>query len=77
MEFTSIAHGPHDIRQGLTPDEVQAVCERAFGHDIVVESAHEMSGGAFNSTYLIHLADRAPVVLRVAPPPGCDLPWHE
>jgi aminoglycoside phosphotransferase (APT) family kinase protein len=77
VEFTSTAHGPHDIRQALTPDEVQAACERAFGHDIVVESAHEMSGGAFNSTYLIHLAGRAPVVLRVAPPPGCDLPWHE
>lgn len=77
MEFTSIAHGPHDIRQALTPDEVQAACERAFGHDVVVESAHELAGGAFNSTYLIHLAGRAPVVLRVAPPPECDLPWHE
>jgi aminoglycoside phosphotransferase (APT) family kinase protein len=77
VEFTGLAHGPHDIRQALTPDEVQAACECAFGHDIVVESAHEMSGGAFNSTYLIRLANRAPVVLRVAPPPGCDLPWHE
>lgn len=77
MEFTSVTHGPHDLRQALTPAEVQAVCERAFGPDTVVESAHEMDGGAFNSTYLIHLAGRSPVVLRVAPPPGCDLPWHE
>ena len=77
MEFTSITRGPDDLRQGLTPDEVQRVCERAFGSDTVVESAHEMSGGEFNSVYLIRMAGRLPVVLRVAPPPGSDLAWHE
>ena len=77
MEFTSITRDPGDIRQALTPDEVQEACERAFGPDIVVESAHEMSGGEFNSIYLVRMAGRAPVILRVAPPPGRHLAWHE
>ena len=77
MEFTSIARGPNDLRQALTPDEIQLVCERAFGSGIVVESAQELGGGEFNSVYLIRMAGRAPVILRAAPPPGRDLPWHE
>ena len=37
----------------------------------------ELDGGQFNNTYLIELADRDPVILRVAPPPERAVFWHE
>lgn len=77
MEFDVIERGPGDIRQSLAPAEIQAACERAFGPGVPVESVRELGGGEFNSVYRIGLTGRAPVVLRVAPPPGHDLAWHE
>jgi aminoglycoside phosphotransferase (APT) family kinase protein len=77
VEFSVIERGPGDLRRSLTAAEIQAVCTRAFGSGVMVESAHELGGGEFNSVYRIGLTGRSPVVLRVAPPPGVDLAWHE
>ncbi|HEX5159021.1 MAG TPA: aminoglycoside phosphotransferase family protein [Ktedonobacterales bacterium] len=77
MEFEVIERGPGDLRQSLTPADVQAACRCAFGPDVAVMSVRELGGGEFNSVYCIALAGRAPVVLRVAPPPGRARAWHE
>ncbi len=44
------------------------MCHRAFGEEIQIVSAKELSGGLYNNTYLIHILGRLPVVLRVSPP---------
>jgi aminoglycoside phosphotransferase (APT) family kinase protein len=77
VEFDVIERGPGDLRQSLTPADVQAACRCAFGPDVAVASVRELGGGEFNTVYRIALAERAPVVLRVAPPPGHEFAWHE
>jgi aminoglycoside phosphotransferase (APT) family kinase protein len=41
-----------------------------------VVSARELSGGTFNTTFLITFDDQQ-VILRIAPPPTADLLWDE
>jgi aminoglycoside phosphotransferase (APT) family kinase protein len=65
----SLPHSP-------TPNQIVAMCQRAFGLSVRVVSARELSGGTFNSTFLITLNDQQ-VILRIAPPPTADLLWHE
>lgn len=85
MRLSPIAHGPDDLREPLTADQIGAICERAFGGSATVESADELDGGEFNATYRLHLAGRevpagsppASVILRAAPTPARDLAWHE
>lgn len=83
MRFHSLEHGPGDLREPLTLDQIVAICERAFGSAASVESAAELDGGEFNSTYRLcfHGASRADgaksVILRVAPTPARYVPWHE
>ncbi|MBY4127032.1 aminoglycoside phosphotransferase family protein [Rhodococcus fascians] len=48
---------------------VQAMACRQFGSTAVVDSVRTLSGGAYNSTYEVHLAGRPSVVLRIAPKP--------
>lgn len=66
MQFFPIRRDPDDFQQGLTPHQIQALCERAFG-SAPVESARELGGGEHNNVYLVHIAKREPVILRVAP----------
>ena len=77
MEYHPIQHAPGDLRSALTPAEIVAVCQRAFGHGVRVTSARELPGGEYNTTYLVRLAGGEPVVLRAAPLPGTRVFWHE
>ncbi len=76
-DITVMERGPDDFQQSLTVEQIQAVCERAFGQGIHLESVRELGGGEFNNVYAIGLAGRDPVILRVAPPPERFVPWHE
>jgi len=53
-----------------------AMCRRAFGPSVRIVSARELSGGTFNTTFLITLDDQQ-IILRIAPPPTADLMWNE
>lgn len=76
MHFLPIERHPDEFQQGLTPEHIQAVCDRAFG-PAQIEAARELGGGEFNCVYLVRMAGREPVILRVAPPPERFVPWHE
>jgi aminoglycoside phosphotransferase (APT) family kinase protein len=64
----------HDaLQQPLTPEHLLAMCWRAFGRERRVLLAKELDGGLYNNTYLVHIAEMPPVILRVAPPAARQL----
>lgn len=74
MEFVSRARPDGAFQQPLKPDEVAAMCSRAFGAGTVVASAVELGGGMYNTVYRVTLAGQdRPVILRVAPVPDRQL----
>jgi len=73
MHYIELTHAPGDLRQPLAPDDIVALCRRAFGYGTRVESARELGGGEYNTTYLVRMAGMESVILRVAPPPGARL----
>ncbi len=73
MEYITIEHEPDALQQALEPAQLVEVCERAFGRGTRVESARELGGGEYNTTYLVRVAGLEPVILRVAPPPDALL----
>jgi aminoglycoside phosphotransferase (APT) family kinase protein len=77
VEYTIVHRDPQAFQQPLALVHIKAMCERAFGQATAIELVRELDGGQFNNTYLIELADRSPVILRVAPPPERCIFWHE
>jgi aminoglycoside phosphotransferase (APT) family kinase protein len=77
MQYTIIHRNPQAFQQAVASEQIKAMCERAFGQGTPINSVRELDGGQFNNTYLIELADRDPVILRVAPPPEQAVFWHE
>lgn len=61
----------------LTTDQIAAMCQRGFGTNSRVESILALTGGTFNTTYLITFGDQLKVVLRVSPPQTDDTYWEE
>jgi aminoglycoside phosphotransferase (APT) family kinase protein len=76
MEFIPLERTPTDRHHALTADHITAMCRRAFGSAVSILSARELSGGTFNTTFLISLTDQQ-VILRIAPPQTDDLIWNE
>jgi aminoglycoside phosphotransferase (APT) family kinase protein len=71
MEFRPVNRAPGAFQQSLAPDEIKAVCHRAFGTEARPLSAVELGMGMYNSTYKVDLAGQdRPMILRVAPKPG-------
>jgi aminoglycoside phosphotransferase (APT) family kinase protein len=77
MQYTIVHRDPQAFQQAVALDQIKAMCERAFGQGTPINMVRELDGGQFNNTYLIELADRGPVVLRVAPSPEQAVFWHE
>ena len=77
MEYTIVHRDPQAFQQAVSLEHMKAMCERAFGQGTPVDSVRELDGGQFNNTYLIELAGRDPIILRVAPPPERCIFWHE
>ncbi|GAA2819618.1 phosphotransferase family protein [Kribbella solani] len=66
MELRVSDRDPAAFQQPLTAEEIEAVCQRAFGLEAVV--AVELGFGGYNSVYLVDLRGRdEPVILRAAP----------
>jgi aminoglycoside phosphotransferase (APT) family kinase protein len=61
----------------LTLDQITTMCRRGFGRAAKLESVQELGGGTFNETYLVELAGKTRVILRVAPPPTADVYWDD
>lgn len=59
-----------------TANQIRAMCQRTFGASVRIISARQLSGGTFNTTFLIALHDQQ-VILRIAPTPTADLLWNE
>ena len=77
MEYTIVHRDPQAFQQPVALEQIKAMCERAFGRATSIELVRELDGGQFNNTYLIELAKRGPVILRVAPSPERAVFWHE
>jgi aminoglycoside phosphotransferase (APT) family kinase protein len=77
VQFTSVHRDPQAFQQAVASEQIKAMCERAYGQGTPINAVRELDGGQFNNTYLIELADRDPVILRVAPPPERAVFWHE
>ena len=76
MQFLPLHPLPEGIPLSPTANQILAMSQRAFGSSVSVASARELSGGTFNTTFLITLNDQQ-VILRIAPPPSADLLWNE
>jgi hypothetical protein len=76
MEFLPLEHRFGGMPPPPTADQIVAMCQRAFGPSVRISSARELSGGTFNTTFLITLDDQQ-VILRIAPPPTADLMWND
>jgi aminoglycoside phosphotransferase (APT) family kinase protein len=68
VELRSVERVAGAFQQPLTASEIDALCRRAFGPRIVVESAVELGNGGYNTTYRVDLGSSR-VILRVAPAP--------
>jgi aminoglycoside phosphotransferase (APT) family kinase protein len=77
VQYTIVHRNPQAFQQAVALEQIKSMCERAFGQGTPINSVRELDGGQFNNTYLIELADRDPVILRVAPPPERAVFWHE
>src|SRR6266851_1655325 len=77
MQYTIVHRDPQAFQQAVALEQIKAMCEQAFGQGTPINLVRELDGGQFNNTYLIELADRDPVILRVAPPPERAVFWHE
>lgn len=76
MQFLPLHPLPEGRPLSPTANQILAMCQRAFGPSVRVASARELSGGTFNTTFLITLNNQQ-VILRIAPPPTADLLWNE
>jgi hypothetical protein len=65
MEYFSIERPADAFQLPVAPQDILAMSERAFGRDAEVVSARELSGGLYNSTYLVEIKGRSCVILRV------------
>ena len=70
MEFRPIERAADAFQRSVTPDQIAAMCRRAFGSSVPVASAIELGNGMYNNTYRLDIGENRPVILRVAPEPG-------
>ena len=77
MEYTIVQRDPQAFQQSVPFEHMEAMCQRAFGQGTPIDSVRELDGGQFNNTYLIELAERDPIILRVAPASERCIFWHE
>lgn len=70
MEFRPIERSRDAFQQSVAPDQIEAMCRRAFGSSVRVASAVELGNGMYNNTYRVDIGGDRPVILRVAPEPA-------
>lgn len=77
MEYITIERGPAAFQQPVALHLIVAMCERAFGTGVQLQSVRELSGGTFNTTYRVGMAGQEDAILRVAPTSTARLFWHQ
>jgi aminoglycoside phosphotransferase (APT) family kinase protein len=70
MSLQNVERGPGAFQQPVTFEQVQAMCQAAFGQETRAASAIELGLGSYNSTYGVDVGADQPVILRVAPAPA-------
>jgi len=70
MDIQLIAREPDAFQQPVAVQHIKAMCVRAFGASVAIESIRELDGGSINNTYLIGLAGMPSAILRVAQAPS-------
>src|SRR5579875_2751271 len=53
MEYATIERSPDAFQQSIAREHLVAMCWRAFGEEIQIESARELDSGLYNNTYLV------------------------
>lgn len=69
MNLQAVERSPGAFQQPVTFEQVQAVCQAAFGRETRAASAVELGLGSYNSTYRVDIGAERPVILRLAPAP--------
>ncbi|WP_165423428.1 phosphotransferase family protein [Ktedonosporobacter rubrisoli] len=69
MEYSAIERSVEAFQQPVGQAHIIALCRRAFGEERQVDSVQELGGGLYNNTYLVHIQELHPVILRVGPHP--------
>jgi aminoglycoside phosphotransferase (APT) family kinase protein len=70
MEYSIIERPPDTFQLPVAREHIIAMCRRAFGEEVEIESVKELDGGLCNNTYLVRISGMLPVILRVAPHPA-------
>jgi aminoglycoside phosphotransferase (APT) family kinase protein len=70
VEFQPIERAPDAFQLSVTADQIDAMCQRAFGANVRARSAVELGNGMYNNTYRVDIGGERPVILRVAPEPA-------
>lgn len=61
----------------LTLDQITVICQHGFGSEVNLKSVQQLEGSTFNEAYLIELAGKDKLVLRVAPSATADVYWDD
>ncbi|GCE06727.1 phosphotransferase family protein [Dictyobacter aurantiacus] len=77
VEYTMIEREAGALQQPVPLEQIEAMCQRAFGKGRALLSVKELGGGGHNNTYRVQLADMEPVILRVSPERGPRLAHYE
>jgi hypothetical protein len=68
LEYTKIERETWAFQQPVPAEAIEKMCKRAFGEKTEVVAARELGNGEYNNVYLLELAKKNTVILRVAPP---------
>lgn len=77
MEYTNIEREAGAFQQPVMAETIEQMCKRAFGQMTDVVAARELGNGEYNNVYLVELANRDAVILRVAPQSSEQGIWLE
>lgn len=77
MKYVAVERNTEKFQQPLHESQISALARRALGSHIEVQTSQLLTSGKFNTSYKLVFADRAPVVLRVAPPLHATVFQHE
>ena len=77
MRYTHIERETEAFQQPIPAETIEKLCKRAFGESTEVVTARELGNGEYNNVYLLELAGRDAIILRVAPRSTNQVGWLE
>jgi aminoglycoside phosphotransferase (APT) family kinase protein len=73
VQYIPIERAADAFQQLVEQSHLIAMCQRAFGEEVHIESVKELAGGLYNTTYLVRIVGMPLVILRVSPHPKRQL----